>query len=170
VLVFYRATSLDHRATYLEALPPRRADHEDVVVIFLKSFPPGVDPDIVPEWRIPSNDPPLRGAMIGGLSLSSSVGGSGCEYTGGAGTYTFVKDSGEPGNSGALMYNLCPPAGGDPSIIGVYLGFHHIIAPRMKERGRICPLPLLSKFLVYQRAVPPATSKFQLSSAQRVIR
>jgi hypothetical protein len=50
-----------------------RADCDDVAVVYLKSFPPGVDLSIIPEWRqLTNDDHPLRGAVLGGLSLSGS--------------------------------------------------------------------------------------------------
>ncbi len=59
-----------------------RPDHddEDVVVLLLESFPEGVVPAHVVEWRAfdDTSHESLRKAQIGGKTLSGSVRGTGC--------------------------------------------------------------------------------------------
>jgi hypothetical protein len=146
-----------------------RPDHddEDVVVLLLESFPEGVVPAHVVEWRAfdDTSHESLRKAQIGGKTLSGSVRGTGCAGCAIAGKRTsllFVEDSGEAGNSGALMYNINPQSGRIPFVIGVYLGICRGLGRDLKKRGRICPLPKLENFRLHRIAEP--LSAFQLKS------
>jgi hypothetical protein len=135
-----------------------RADDEDVVVLFLESFPSKIDSNIVPEWKPLAAGTPLsalRGAKIGGWALFGSVRGTKCASIGMEGpSFVFVEESGEAGNSGALMYNIDPQVGSDPVVIGIYLGVKYPMLDK-KHRGRICPLPELTSLQFHPvREVP----------------
>jgi hypothetical protein len=104
----------------------------------------------------------LRKAKIGGKTLSGSVRGTGCTNAVRGTSLLFVEDSGEAGNSGALMYSINPQLGRIPFVIGVYLGTRKGLSLDLKMRGRICPLPKLENFRLHQTAEPSFTSVFQL--------
>merc|ERR1711959_879346 len=95
---------------------------------------------------------PSSQCKVGGLNLTGSVRGHGCVAEGSS-IIKFVEDSGEPGNSGTLMYEISPHNGKKTEIIGVYLGTSRV-GTGFKLRGRIRRLPnLKDRNFVWSRPV-----------------
>ena len=130
-----------------------REDRNDISIVILREFPEHIQSDKVPEWPLKVDDTNFPAELIvSGFSPTGAVHGSHCAL--GSGCYLFVENSGEPGNSGTLMY-LCFP--GKTVLLGLYLGTRTVV--NLKQRGRICPFPDPGRLKDEFRQHPPTPAK-----------
>jgi len=90
---------------------------------------------------------------VGGKSTATYISGDNTVFDNENGVYVFVEESGEPGNSGTLMFSLR----GSPRFVGVYYGLLEKVK-KMKARGVIVPLNL-NEMIKCDRIKPPKEVK-----------
>lgn len=134
--------SVGHLPVHLTSNRVRTSD--DIAYLLLRSFPGNINRDAVPLWDIPGEEAFSSYPNVAGLALSGAVRGNTCTYRGEGASARFVEETGEEGNSGALMQ--CVASDGlDPVIIGVYVGTARRRSG-LRVRGEICLLRDLNEF------------------------
>ena len=117
----------------------------DIAFLRLTSFPEDIDETALPVWNeAVIGAVGITKVMVGGKSLSRNVYGTNCVRNG-DGSLTFLMESGEPGNSGTLMFRLDPD--GTITPCGVFLGTRTPLKDVL--RGVICPFPGFSDMAVH---------------------